>query len=144
MILGGDIITGRALWIDDGDTFYMITAQKTVVKIRMWGIDAPEHDQPWGKEATLALIQMIGRKHVKVETFGLDKYKTRTMGRVYCGKLDVNLEMVATGNAWWYHQYAPKAIDIQAAEITAQTTKLGLWHDPLAIAPWDWRHHHKK
>jgi len=143
-LFGGDIITGRALWIDDGDTFWMVTKDKAAVKIRMWGIDAPEKDQPGGKEATMALIQMIGRKQIKVETFGLDRYKSRTMGRVYLGALDVNLEMVATGNAWWYRQYAPKATDIQAAEIKARAAKLGIWSAPIVLPPWDWRHHPEK
>ncbi len=47
--------------------------------------------------------------------------------------------MVVNGYAWHYVQYAPDNKELAAAEKPARELKLGLWADPGAIPPWDWR-----
>lgn len=77
------------------------------MKIRMVGMDTPETHLPtpkgvvsqgkYGDLATEALAEKIpvGTK-VTVEDLGKDKYE-RVLGRLFEGKRDINLEMVADG-----------------------------------------------
>jgi type III restriction enzyme len=56
------------------------------------------------------------------------------------GDLDVNLELVRRGLAWWYRHYAPKDKKLERAEEEeARTAKRGLWADAEPIPPWEWR-----
>jgi endonuclease YncB( thermonuclease family) len=43
--------TGKVVGISDGDTLTVLTAAKTQVKIRLYGIDAPEAGQDFGNKA---------------------------------------------------------------------------------------------
>jgi len=80
---------------------------------------------------------MVFGKDVEVEELGTDKYK-RTIGLVTVGELDVNHEMVAKGMAWHYAKYDDSR-DLREAEQSARTAKRGLWADPHATPPWEWR-----
>jgi micrococcal nuclease len=80
---------------------------------------------------------MVFGKDVEVEDLGTDKYK-RTIGRVTVGQLDVNREMVAKGMAWQYVKY-DQSRDLREVEQSARAAKLGLWADPHATPPWEWR-----
>jgi hypothetical protein len=60
--------------VADGDTLTVITANQTKLRIRMFGIDAPETPkgakfpgQPYGPEAEAYLKQLVEGKRVKVE-----------------------------------------------------------------------------
>ncbi|WP_369803290.1 thermonuclease family protein [Pseudorhodoferax sp. Leaf267] len=52
--------------------------------------------------------------------------------------------MVRLGMAWWYRAYAreqrPEARgQYESAEHEARAKRVGLWHDPDPMTPWDWR-----
>ena len=73
----------------DGDTIVLM--DKT--RVRLHGIDTPERDQPYGKQATRALDALIDTK-VFVEEKDTDRYG-RLVGVLYTPDgLNVNLEMV--------------------------------------------------
>ena len=46
---------------------------------------------------------------------------------------------VKAGFAWHYKRYSSDPL-LSQAEIDARNAKAGLWADPHAIAPWDFRH----
>ena len=48
-VLAADPVTITPVWIHDGDTFQAHLINKAFLNCRIWGIDAPELDQPWGK-----------------------------------------------------------------------------------------------
>ncbi|MGL4569091.1 MAG: thermonuclease family protein [Fusobacteriaceae bacterium] len=50
---------------------------------------------------------------------------------------------MAEGNAWWYKQYAKRDNDLKKAEERAREKKLGLWKNPYAVAPWEFRRKNK-
>lgn len=62
----------RVLYISDGDT---IAVKKTengkvtgkLIKVRLFGIDAPELKQDYGYESKQALMNFIKNKDVKIE-----------------------------------------------------------------------------
>jgi micrococcal nuclease len=141
-VANGDF-TGKVTGVSDGDTMQVMRDGKPV-KVRMNGIDAPEKGQPhWVPSKQFLSIQCFG-KDVKVVEHGLDKYG-RTIGDIYLDDdTHINLSSVANGHAWWYREYAAKAVHLGDAEAKARAANIGLWADKHPVAPWDWRHARKQ
>jgi endonuclease YncB( thermonuclease family) len=140
--LAAESITGKVIWVYDGDTFLLQNGQNSV-EIRLWGIDAPEYKQSGGREATKFLIRLIKGRDVKVEKIDQDSYG-RIVAKVYFEDVYINLEIIKNGHAWWYQHYAPKARAFREAEAVARDQKAGLWRDPNPIDPREWREQHNK
>jgi endonuclease YncB( thermonuclease family) len=94
--------------VADGDTLTVITANHTKLRIRMWGIDAPETPkgakfpgQPYGPEAEAYLKQLVEGKRVKVEIYQVDRYK-RLLSTIFLDGRDINLAMIEAGLAEVY------------------------------------------
>ena len=56
--------------ISDGDT--LVSTEDT--RIRLWGIDTPERDQPYGDSATGALANMLDNQKLFLKTKDVDRY----------------------------------------------------------------------
>ncbi|PID35630.1 MAG: hypothetical protein CR993_09300 [Rhodobacterales bacterium] len=86
-------LIGRA-YVVDGDT---IRIQKT--QIRLFGIDAPEMNHPYGKNAKWALFEMCKGQTIRAEITDQDAHG-RTVARCYLedGR-DLSAEMVKAGLA---------------------------------------------
>jgi endonuclease YncB( thermonuclease family) len=130
-------LTGRVVAIADGDTLTVLDDSNTQHKIRLAAIDAPEKGQPFGTKARENLAAKVFRQTVRVEVIDVDRYK-REVGRIYLGGRFVNMEMVTDGFAWRYVQY-DKPGEFTAAEADAREHRRGLWADPRAEPPWEWR-----
>lgn len=131
-------LTGRVVRVADGDTVSVLDGSNTQHKVRLFGIDTPERDQPYGQAAKRSLMQLIDEKSVGVVIVTTDSYG-RTVGTLYRDGVNINVAMVASGYAWWYQYYAPHEHALQEAEQQARSQKLGLWAEPNPVAPWDWR-----
>lgn len=98
-------ITGRVVGVHDGDTITVLTDEKEQLKVRLEGIDAPELKQAFGSVAKRELSALVFGKMIAIKSAGHDRYK-RTLGRITCEGLDVNLEMVRRGYTWHYLKYS--------------------------------------
>ena len=127
-------LSGKVVSIHDGDTITVLQG-KQQIKVRLFGIDAPELKQPYGKKSKQFLANLIAGKAVEVEENGKDRYK-RTIGTIYLNGADINAQMVANGYAWAYRKFSKK---YTAQESQAKSQKLGLWRDKEPIPPWEWR-----
>jgi micrococcal nuclease len=137
-------VKGIAHGIIDGDTFNMkIDGQ--IIKIRVYGIEAPEKKQPYGKEAGEALRNLIDGKEIRLRMIG-DTTFGRPVGEPWLGdSLNVSLWMVKNGHSWWWpKKYSKKDIKLKEAEEEARVKKLGLWASDDAVAPWDFKAKEKK
>ena len=67
-----------------------------------------------------------------------DRYG-RTVADLFVGAKNVNQEMVRAGMAWWFRRYAPRDLVLRDLEERAREAGLGLWADPDAVAPWNFR-----
>ena len=104
----------------DGDTIVLI--DKT--RVRLHGIDTPERDQPYGKQATSALDALIETK-VFVEEKDTDRYG-RLVGVLYTADgLNVNLERVCCGEARWHERYTSFVDALEDCSESTQQAKLG-------------------
>lgn len=138
----GRTLLGNVIRVADGDTITILTSSGKE-KIRFAQIDAPETShfgsltQPYGKEASAYLRQLISKKDVRVDVETVDQYG-RNVGTVFVNGMNVNREMVKNGFAWVYRQYAhdAKLLDL---EKSARAKKIGLWRLDNPIYPSDFR-----
>lgn len=141
-------LSGRAMWIYDGDTFVLNADDGKYYNIRLYGLDAPEKAQDYGIQASGELIKLIGRKRVRVEVIDTDKYG-RKVCKVYTATKNpkyINILMIKNGAAWHYKQYS-KDEDLAEAETSARKAQIGLWEpsdDGIPLkSPWQFRHDSK-
>jgi endonuclease YncB( thermonuclease family) len=133
-------VTGRASVID-GDT---IKIHGT--RIRLFGIDAPESDQPClikgrsvhcGQQATTALSDKINNRTVACHRKDIDRYGRIVATCAVAGE-DIGAWMVTRGWALAYRDYST---DYVSQEQKASQAKLGMWQGDFE-RPRDWRRKH--
>jgi endonuclease YncB( thermonuclease family) len=134
-------LTGRIVGVSDGDTATLLTSDNTPVKIRLAQIDAPEKKQPFGEKSKQSLSDLIYGKNVSVEVETKDRYQ-RTVGKIIINGVDVNLEQIKRGLAWYYIKYGHDS-NYSKSESQAKALRKGLWAEPTPVAPWDFRHGNK-
>ena len=93
----------QAIKVSDGDTMNVQKVENgkftgEVIKIRMFGIDAPEKSQDYGSESKQALEKMLNGKTLEIEEKNRDRYG-RTVAVLYADGENINEEMVKNGNA---------------------------------------------
>jgi len=137
-------IEGQIVGITDGDTVKVLTAEKRLYIIRLAGIDAPEHNQDFGNRSKEYLSSLIYGQTVRIDATKIDKYG-RTLGQIYFGAKDINLEIVKAGLAWHYKKYEVEQTEKDRklyadAEIQARKQKVGIWSMPHPTPPWEFRH----
>jgi endonuclease YncB( thermonuclease family) len=133
------VLSGRVVGITDGDTLTLLVGRERV-RIRLAQIDAPEPDQPHGKNSKAALSALAFQKKARVEVVDIDRYG-RSVGEVFIGGIDINREMVREGHAWAYTKYS-HSMEIVELENDARAEEKGLWTLPESERepPWIWRH----
>ena len=131
---------GRVVRVFDGDTVEVLRGGH-LVRVRLYGIDAPEKDQPYGLRATLILAEMVMGRQVQVRTMDRDRYG-RTVGVIRVGAKVINQGMLVRGAAWYYGRYCRASFCRQwwAAAQGAQRQRQGLWQAERPVPPWQWRH----
>jgi endonuclease YncB( thermonuclease family) len=139
----GHELTGRVVNVTDGDTVTVLGAGRQTTKVRLMGIDAPERKQAFGTKAKEALAERVAGQDVTVIWKKRDRYG-RIIGKIMMGSRDIDLEMVETGMAWHYANFAKEQepadrTKYAGAEYAARSAKLGLWVDASPIAPWEFR-----
>jgi len=135
---------GRPLWrvdfVHDGDTVTCIDEANHPQKIRLVGIDSPELNQPFGREASNALQQKLVGGRVRVDGNARDQHG-RLLGTLWVDERNINRELVNDGWAWVFGGFNPEP-DLLDAETAARKARRGLWSDPHAQTPSDWRRDH--
>lgn len=137
-----DTIYGKVTRIIDGDTFDVLTKQKNLVRVRMYGIDCPERRQDFYEVCKQALASMIAGKDVHLINRGYDRNK-RLLAEVLAQQKNINIAMIENGYAWHFKKYSTDILYAEA-EHKARKASQGLWIKPDAIAPWEFRAKYKK
>lgn len=148
------VLEGTVTRVSAGDTIKVLDDQGTEVKVRMYGIDAPETEktnkkgkvaQPYGDEARKALEGKIAGKRVKLDVMGIGMYKT-FVSIVSLDGRNINEEMVAEGHAWVnkHNLKKPYKKEYTQLEEEARANKLGLWKQGNPQPPWEFKKASKK
>lgn len=135
-------IKGKVIKVADGDTITVLKDGEKV-RVRFYGIDAPEKKQEYGIKSLDVLKKLIDKKEVEIDVKDKDQYG-RIVGIVYYNGVNINLHMLETGNAWWYKQYSKQNVEFRVAEEKAKLEKLGLWKESNPTPPWVYRKNQKK
>jgi endonuclease YncB( thermonuclease family) len=130
--------TGKVVGISDGDTISVLREGKAV-KVRLYGVDAPEKAQAFGTKARQFTATLAFQKDVTIIIHATDRYG-RIVGEVLLpdGR-NLSQELVREGMAWWYKPYAAKDTTLAQLEAEARAAHRGLWADAAPIPPWEWR-----
>ncbi len=137
--------TCQVVHVHDGDTLTLRcgihTDRPRKVKVRLFGIDAPEMAQePWGRRARDRLRE-LARGQVTLEKRDKDSYG-RVVGKVYKDGQDLGLILVREGYAAVYRRYNDEPAYLEAEE-AARQKRLGIWSKPgYQQKPWKWRMAH--
>lgn len=132
----------RVIKVKDGDSVLLRYADSTEKEARLFGIDAPEYNQPFGREAIAILSKLVYKKTVVVESKGVDRYQREIVLLVFDNQqTSINQQMIERGAAWVYTRYQKDRAWLMSQK-TAQQKSLGLWANSSAIAPWLWRERH--
>lgn len=129
--------TGQVVSVQDGDTLTALVG-RTQFKIRLAEIDAPELRQAFGQRSRDSLAALCFHKQARLEPVDRDRYG-RTVARVECDGVDANREQVRRGMAWVYLKYSSPSSALHSVQSEAQSARSGLWSEPGAVPPWDWR-----
>lgn len=125
--------------ITDGDTIHAVDKHGHTIKLRLLHIDAPEISQAFGKESKEHLSRKIMGYYITIEETKPDKrYPDRTLGVVYLGGRNINLEMLQDGYAWHYSQFS-HVVMYEEAEKKARKWQRGLWKEKNPLEPWEYR-----
>ena len=140
-------VNGVISRIIDADTVVLKSDQGINYKIRLLGIDAPEINQVYGKEATIYLSNKVLGKNLRVLGENKDRYH-RLLGKLILNDNDINLDLVKNGMAWHYKFYKKSQgkkdqLLYSNAEIYAKVNNLGLWAKKMPMPPWQWRKKNK-
>jgi len=146
----GRTIDGMVRAVYDGDTVMLTTREESRLKVRLYGIDAPETKkpdtpgQPYGNIARRTLMYKVMGRRVTAEIVDIDQYKRAVAVIRYEGR-DINREMVAEGMAWAYRQYLQGAYESEyiGAESLARSRRVGIWRESNPHPPWEFRNGNK-
>ena len=139
--------TARVTYVCDGDSMWVKPRWGHRTKLRLIGMDAPETEQAFGRDATEVLTKKIGGTTVFVTAVGVDPYG-RLISRVQLGKTDVSEFMIKEGLAWPYTRYFSRlsqndVVRYTAAGDSARKARRGLWQETNPLPPWTWREQHR-
>lgn len=141
LIIFAATVTG----VVDGDTVDVLT-NGAKVRVRLYGIDAPEKKQKYGLESTACATAYLKGQRVTLKTYGHDLYG-RVLAEVFVNGFNQNINLVLMGCAWATPQYLPIK-DLKPyvnAQIQAMQANVGLWNSVNGepVEPWIWRKQHK-
>lgn len=106
-------------------------------QLRLWGVDAPEGDQPGGELAGNSLYHLVNGQ-VSVRVTGADK-QGHVVGEVFKQGLSVNVAHIERGYAWYCAETAPEAGYLADLQREAEVAQRGIWSNGDVIPPWHWR-----
>lgn len=142
-------LEGIALEVHDGDSFVFRAADGARIRVRLSGVDAPEHDQPHAERARRGLRELLRDARIRLEPVKRDPFD-RLVARASARRgdapeSDVALAQLRAGLAWHFTRYRDdqSATDFALyarAEQQARAARIGLWEDAAPEPPWAFRH----
>ncbi len=128
--------SGRVVAVEDGDTVRVRRGQGDV-RIRIFGIDAPEATQAYGPDARDVARRLLLDKTAIVSMKDVDQYG-RLVASLSVDGHDIGLELIRSGAAWNYAQFSQDE-RFAAVEAEARGARRGLWGLADPTPPWLFR-----
>jgi hypothetical protein len=123
--------------VTDGDTLTVLQGSSEI-KIRLWGIDAPESGDDYSSRAKQHLSELVFGKAVDVVPKDVDRYG-RVVAQIIVDGRDAGYSLVRQGLAWHWPKYSGNDAALAAAEARARSNRLSIWSLPNPLPPWEVR-----
>ena len=145
----GDSFPVRVSRVKDGDGCVAVRLgwfgrTQGTFEVRLHAIDAPEHDQPFGREATNMLRRIAEGKRFNFKVWEPQDQYGRVVGVLYHRRLgrSINRQMVELGMAYRFSRHGEMSgLGLAQAEKNARRRKLAVWSLPKGgVRPW----HHRQ
>lgn len=134
----GQTFVGTGQAVLDGDTIHLLRETGQVVRVELYGIDAPERGQPYGPDAARAVRRAVLGVRIRAVAEGRDD-AGRPLFVLEVGNRVLNHQLVRDGLAWWDRNRAPHDDRFRRLEQRARDDERGLWAQSDPVPPWDWR-----
>ncbi|TFZ65732.1 hypothetical protein E4631_15685 [Hymenobacter sp. UV11] len=144
---------GRPTWqlatvvrVVDADT-YEVQVGRATARVRLLQVDAPEHDQPFGAQATDSVRALVLGKYVQLLSGGADGYG-RTLARVklrpvaFSTPPGVSLDSLLVARGWaWAYAPSGQLVALASQQQRAAAAGRGLWKcgTTRVVRPGIWR-----
>jgi endonuclease YncB( thermonuclease family)/thiol-disulfide isomerase/thioredoxin len=135
------VLLGKVSDVPDGQTVVIISGGRQLVVV-LRGVAAPEMKQESGDLARRHLSSLILNKDVEVD---FNEFrKGQVIAKVYYGEMDVALQVIRDGAAWYDNNTGLGLTDLERrvyaeAEQTAHNEMRGIWENGSPMPPWEWR-----
>ncbi len=134
VLAGENLMTAKCVKVLDGDTL-IIECEKSRRTVNIEGIDAPELDQPWGKEVRNFVRDYLRGEDLEIEV--LEDTGDTVRARVTVNGVDLSEMLVSRGLVW----VSDGSTDTELVVLSGKARELpcGLWMDPNPQPPWEFR-----
>ncbi|XP_074573183.1 putative staphylococcal-like nuclease CAN1 [Curcuma longa] len=106
-------------------------------RIRLRGVDAPESQMPYGKEAKDELAKLVQGKCLRIDVYNIDHFG-RHVGDIYCNGVFIQEKLLKRGFAWHFEKH-DKRPEFAKWQQQARAAGRGLWASSNPEKPWEWR-----
>ncbi len=137
------VFSADVVKVIDGDTLE-VRHQGRKLRVRLFGIDAPEWQQEFSHQAKEFARQRVEGQRVELRLKAWDKYG-RLVAEVHVGGDSLNEELLREGLAWVHIYYCKEPIcrKWRQLEKEARAARRGLWKNDNPVPPWKWKQDHK-
>ena len=124
--------------VADGDSFSAVV-NGIPTACRLFGVDAPEMDQPFGRQAKAELALLALGKTLQGRIITIDCYYRLVVDVWAFSTIRLGILMLRAGMAWHTPRWSPDRLAFTHAQHAARMARKGLWIDPDPVPPWTWR-----
>jgi endonuclease YncB( thermonuclease family) len=137
------VIAAHVTKVIDGDTIEVRYSGKDV-RVRLWGIDTPEWEQNFSREARDFTRRRLAGRQVELGVKTRDSYG-RLVAVVMVDGNSFHEELLREGLAWVHIYYCKEPVcrKWRQLEKEARNARRGLWRESHPVAPWQWKQTHR-
>ncbi len=131
------------LRVIDGDSVKVRLPDGEEHSVRMYGIDAPEKDQQFGRDSWHHLQEILSsHRQWLLHVIREDSYG-RLVGVLFPQgeriEDSANGKMIEAGLAYWYPEYGGRELHFDRLERYAKADRVGVWGQEPQVRPWNHR-----
>lgn len=130
----------------DGDTVDVVRQGGKKMKVRLYGIDAPEKGQKFCNTARVFLEDAAKDRLFTMDVRYKDKYNRYVAVLFDDNGIALQEDLIRNGFAWVYPRFCDDVmlcVGWENVEDEAMRTRQGLWQDDHPLSPWDFKHSNK-
>lgn len=133
----------RVVTVYDGDSLDVVGKNGKRIKLRLYGIDAPEKGQHFANTARAFLEDLTQNSLYSLDVYYKDKYDRYVAVLYDDNGIAVQEDLIRNGFAWVYPRFCDDVllcVGWQNVQDEAKSSRQGLWQEENPLTPWDYKH----